>query len=299
MDVDCGGAIGLRRELEARLLGGDPRGVLERAAELLPPSTPKSPDAAWGAVMASRAGGALGEWGKAVAWAERGLALGPDPEATGWLNLLLGTALMYTGDAFRSERCLKAFLSAASAAPALARLMPDCLFNLAHLTRFMRHDPAREAECFRQAACEFSARGRYSQVLLCHAEAGWSYLMAGRPHEALPELEAAAAGLEQHGDPALQVYVQICWALYYRQSGEYARSQAICLELDARADLSAGQRADVAWLLGSNARSLGDWPAAAGWAEKAYEQALEDRWPLQIHRIEALRNSVPMRQAGR
>ncbi|HYF96180.1 MAG TPA: hypothetical protein VD969_28560 [Symbiobacteriaceae bacterium] len=291
--------MGLRRELEARLLGGDFRGVIDRTAELLAPWAPPRAEAAWGAVTACRAAGALREWGKAIAWAERGFGLGPDAEATGWLNLLLGTALMYTGDAFRSERCLRAFLSAAPGQPALSRLVPDGLFNLGHLMRFLRTDPATEAACFRQAAAAFADRGRFSQVLLCQTEAAWSYLTAGQTAEALPELEAVTAGLAQHGDPTLQVYVQICWAYYWRLVGDFSQSQAICEELQLRGEMTAGQRADVAWLLGSNARSLGDAAAAAGWAEKAYEQALEDLWPLQIRRIEELRSSVPANPAGR
>lgn len=300
------GGDGLHRELEARLLGGDYRGVLERAAELLPPSVPSSTEAAWAAVMACRAAGALRNWGRAVSWAERGLALGPDPEAEGWLNLLLGTALMYTGDAFRSERCLRAFLQRAGNLPGLSRLLPDGLFNLAHLLRFLRRDPVEEAEAFERAAEAFAGRGRFSQVLLCQVEAGWSYLMAEQPEAALPALEAANAGLAQHGDPTVQVYVQLCWAYYHRLNGDLARSQAICQELEARPDLTAGQRADVGWLLGSNARTLGDLTSAASWAEKAYELALEDLWPLQITRIEGLLQamegagkSAAARQVGR
>lgn len=299
--LDRWGAIDLRKELEARLLGGDCRGVLERAAELLPVGAQPQPgpEAAWAAVMACRAAGALRQWGKAIAWAERGLAFGPDPEATGWLNLLLGTALMYTGDAFRAERCLRTFNTMAGAQPALSRLLADGLFNLGHLLRFLRRDPAAEAETFRHAARAFAAQGRAGQVLLCHAEAAWSYLMAGQPAAALTDLQTADAGLEQHGDPELQTYVQICWALQYRLQGEYARSEAVCRELEARHDLTPGQRADVAWLLAGLAQNQGDWTSAANHAERAYEQALEDLWPLQIARIEALRSSVPVRQAGR
>lgn len=300
------GGDGLRRELEARLLGGDYRGVLERAAELLLPSDAAGPEAAWAAVMACRAAGALRNWGRAVSWAERGLALGPDSEAEGWLNLLLGTALMYTGDAYRSERCLRAFLQRAGEHPGLSRILPDGLFNLAHLLRFLRRDPVVEAEAFQEAAEAFAGRGRFSQVLLCQVEAAWSYLMAEEPAQALPPLEAAAAGLAQHGDPTVQVYVELCWAYYHRLTGDLARSQAICRELDARPDLTAGQRADVGWLLGSNARTMGDLAKAASWAEKAYELALEDLWPLQITRIEGLLHATagsgkltPARQVGR
>jgi tetratricopeptide (TPR) repeat protein len=295
----CWGAIGLRKELDARLGSGDFRGVLERAAELVPPYGPASDDAAWGAVLACRAAGALHDWGKAVAWAERGLALNPDPEARGWLDLLLGTAAMYLGDPFRAERHLNRFLTVAPTLPGLERLLPDGLFNYGHLQRFLRRDPEAEARSFLAAAKVYGERGRYSQVLLCHAEAGWSLLMAVRPEDALPELETAAAGLGQHGDPTLQTYVEICWAFYYRQIGAVARSQEICAELAARPDLTAGQRADVAWLAGSNASTLGDWTAAAGWAERAYEEALQDWWPLQLTRIEELRSALPVRQVGR
>jgi tetratricopeptide (TPR) repeat protein len=300
------GGVGLRRELEARLLGGDYRGVMERAAELLSSSDGEGSEAAWAPVMACRAAGALRNWGRAVSWAERGLALGPDLEAEGWLNLLLGTALMYTGDAYRSERCLRAFLERAAGHPGLSRLLPDGRFNLAHLLRFLRRDPVAEAEAFQEAAEGFASRGRFSQVLLCQVEAAWSYLVAEQPAQALPALEAATNGLAEQGDPTVQVYVQICWAYYHRQTGDLARSQAICHELDARPDLTAGQRADVGWLLGSNARTMGDLTRAAAWAEKAYEHALEDLWPLQITRIEGLLHAMegsgkqsPVRQVGR
>jgi hypothetical protein len=275
---------------------------MDRAVALLSVAVETRPEAeaAWAAVMACRAAGALRNWGKAVSWAERGLALGPGPEAEGWLNLLLGTALMYTGDAFRAERCLRAFLQTAGSHGALERLRPDGLFNLAHLLRFLRRPPAQEAEAFRQAAEAFASRGRFSQVLLCQVEAAWSYLTAEQPALAQPFLEAAADGLAEHGDPSAQVYVQLCWAYYYRLTDDLARSQAICRELEGRPDLTAGQQADLGWLMGSNARSLGDWASAASWAEKAYEHALEDLWPLQLSRIEGLLHAVdgPARPAA-
>lgn len=282
----------LRVELETLLRAGELRAILDRVR-----AEPTTCTDAWVAVYACRAAGALGAWQEAIRWAERGLALKPEDEPACWLHFLLGTALMYACDPNRSLKSLQHFLCLAEVTPAVGRLVPEGWFNLGFAYRFL-HETQSEVAAFRTAAERFERNGRFTQGLLAKAEAAWSYLMAGMLTEARLFLEAAEAGMEEHGAPHLETYLGICRGLYHHLNGEPEISRVCCLALIDRSDLSPGMRADLLWILGCLAHRSGDYGQAMAFADSAYQTAISDWWPLQLERIEELLASLKSHSLG-
>jgi tetratricopeptide (TPR) repeat protein len=280
----------LTGELDGLLRAREHRAVLDRVSALERPSARAS-------IYACRAAGSMGEWQEAITWAERGLAQQPDDDAAGWLHFLLGTALMWAGDPNRSLKSLQHFLFLADSTPSLQRLIPDGWFNLAFAFRFI-HARESEVAAFRTAAERFARAGRHNQALLSRVEAAWSCLTAADLPEARLFLEAAEAGMQQHGDPNLEVYLGICRGLYHHLRDETVTARQFCLALVDRPDLTPGQSADLHWLLGCLARSDGAFEEARSFAETAYRTALEDWWPLQLQRIETLLDSLEEKTCG-
>lgn len=280
------------------LLAGEYQGVLDQAAAFMTTVDVPRTDLAWAAVLACRAAGAMGEWGRVAAWAERGFGLSPEPEAAGWLNLLSGTALMYIGDPYQSRVRLLAFVQAAQQENGLQRLLPDGLFNLGCLMRLLG-DTEAEASYFRRAAAAYQAAGRSRQELLSRLELACCYLLQGNAPAAEPELERAEADLPQHGDMDLDGFLQTCLALYCRVRGDLMESRRLCEELLARPDLPGGSRADVGWILARNALEAGDWEGAGEWLDQAYEDALRHWSPPQLRRIAMLKDQLAAKQVGR
>jgi tetratricopeptide (TPR) repeat protein len=269
--------------------------VQETAKEYFSRNPSPSTEAVWAAIMACRAAGHVHAWGEAVTWAERGQAMDPDsPEALGWLHFLLGTASMYTGNVYVARRELDAFHPIAAVCPSLQRLIADCRFNQGFLMRFF-DESAAEVGFFRQASELHRGRGRLRQALQCMVEIGWSYLSNGRPELALQILESIATEIVHQGDQELEIDVQLQWALYHRSRGALDTSMHICESLSERADLIERQTADLRWIKADNALSLGMLDEALRLVDAAYASALNDWWPLQIHRIEQLRDSIQSR----
>lgn len=282
----------MHSDLEAMLLGGQYHMVLEYAeasfaAELT------DEQAVWVATRGCQAAGALRWWQKAVLWSDRGLRLSPaDREANALLHLLSGTARMYTGDLYRSERELLRVLTWAETDPQLQRLTGDALFNLGYLMRLLRR-PEQEARFFRQAAEVYEAQGRHHRASVCRYEIAWSYLMEPRPELALAELSALNA------DADLSVDLMIARGLYHCLVNEVGESERLVAPLLQGGDLPARQRADAAWIMGCNACARRDWLAAERYADEAMEAALDDWWAPQVERVHALKKRLLENRVGR
>lgn len=285
----------LRRELEVKLRQGEFAEVLEAAEAKLTEGAVPPADAAWVCVFACRAAGALGAWGKAVGWAERGLSSEPcDDEATGWLEFLLGTALMYTGDALRSERMLRSFLARCKLVPALSRLEADGLYNLALTLQFQRRS-ADVADAFREAAARYAEQGRLSRALCCRVDLVWELANSGQLEAANVELTAIQAEIESDGDAETEGDLTLATALYCRATGIPGQSDELCRRLLATPGILPRQMADLYWIMGCNALDRGDTHAAEDCVSRAREEASRDWWPLQLDRIERLATALKAR----
>lgn len=274
------------------LRSGQYRAVLAMIEETVGDAPITSVELQWATVMASRAAANLKAWGRSVEWADHGLNYQDgEPEATGWLHLMLATALMYVGDVYRSEREFKDFFAIATEVPALARLVPDALFNHAFLQRFFDR-PEAEIHLFEAAASRFSDCGRHRQALQARVEIAWARLMQGRAGDARAILDAISPALAEHGDEELRADARIETALCYHLTADFSSAASLCADLWNDHSLQIRQKADVAWLCGMNARRQGDPDKAAFWAGEAYRLAVEDWWPLQVQRIEEFRKSL-------
>lgn len=254
-------------------------------------------EAVWVAANAAAAACQMRQWGRAVLWADRGLALNPtELHPQGMLRLYAGTALMYTGELNRAEAELRRFRTVAEAVPSLAKLHGDVLYNLACLMS-IRKRTREERALFSQAAAAYDQDGRFSRAAACHCWVAWSHLLDDELEQALPALDTAEDLLDTWADPELAIDLAIARALYHRLAGETAESDGICQTLLAEGGLASRQMADVAWLLGMNALTEGLPGNAESFLAQAYAAAVEDWWPPQIDRITTLKLSIPL--AGR
>ncbi|HWI61458.1 MAG TPA: hypothetical protein VNT75_06460 [Symbiobacteriaceae bacterium] len=246
--------------------------------------------ALWVATYACRAAAAERQWGVAVKWAEQAAALKVrDAEAEGYVQLSLGVAQMYLGNAFRAEKALAAFDRLASRSAKVRQLQPFADFNRAILMRFMRRH-GEEVECLRRAAEGFAARNRLRDNLHCRLEIAWAHLLQSQPQLAQPELEEAARWLDAVGDDELQVDFRISWALCHKLTGDLEAAERLCQEVLQRDTLEPRQEAEALWILGCVAQARGDLALARQYGDTAYRIATQDYWPMQVERIEALRS---------
>ncbi len=286
----------LRSALETLLRSGQNHLVLQEAEQFFARSGADSEAAQWVAAAAAAAAGALGRWSAAVSWAEKGLVGSRlDREAEGRLRFYLGTALMYTGDLFRSQRELGRAQELVARTPALRSLSGHILFNLGYGKRALRAT-AEAVDCFREAERAFAAEGRTARALTCRYEVAWSLLLEERAAEAWPYLEGVEAELSRLGDPSLEVDVAIARSLFHAIRGEYAEAEQICRDLIGTGEVPPRQRADAAWILGRSALESGDLEAAARHLNEAYEVATRDWWPAQIERIEEWKGRLASRR---
>ncbi|HWI51975.1 MAG TPA: hypothetical protein VNT01_07525 [Symbiobacteriaceae bacterium] len=253
----------------------------------------------WEAITACKAAGAIGQWGKAIYWAEQGLGL-PETsdEAFGLLSFLYGTAQMYSGDPRKAEDYLQRFLSVAGRTPKLAPLLPDSLLNLGYVMRFLGK-VAEERRFLREAAVAYAGAGRFRQEALSHLDLAWAELHRSEPDLAERSVAQATLLLPEHGDSELRIKQQLCLAFLQHLRAGYTESNQLCEQLLFDPDLTPAQEADVAWILGRTAACLSDMEMARKWAERAYECALKDWWPLQLAYVEELRRSVIGSSVGR
>lgn len=242
--------------------------------------------------FAAKLGSGPSEWGRVITWAERGLKRqGLRREREGYLRYWLGLALYETGDLYRAEQELRRVVELGESVRALAELQADGCYRLGLVHRLLRR-PDREVAAFRRAARLHMALGSPERTVQCFIDTGWSLLLAGRETEALPELEAAAAGLTGVDAPDLEIHLRILRALSLSLTGDRQASDGCCLDLLNSPPLQPWQRAEVAWILGCNALERGDRTAAELHGAIAYEHGLQAWWPPQMDRIAQLRRRL-------
>ncbi|MFZ5815906.1 MAG: tetratricopeptide repeat protein [Bacillota bacterium] len=238
------------------------------------------------------------DWGSLIARAERGLRRqGLPPENEVRLRYWLGLALIETGDLYRAEQEWNRLLVLSREVGAKSEMEAEALYRLGQVHRLLRR-PDQAVAAFREAARRYRRTGQGERAARCHGEAGWTLLTAGRAEEALPELEAAEAGLGQRERSDLGRDLGVARALYLSLIGEREASDRLCLSLLDQPPLRAGQRAEIAWILGCNALAAGDHVTADLHAAIAHEYALEAWWPPQMERVEGLRRRVASAAAG-
>ncbi len=282
----------LHHHLEAMLRSGKYEEVLAQAeAYFQSRSAGEEKEAVWVAAWGCRSANRLERWGQVIAWADRGLRIaGPHPEAEGVLRFTVAKALMHTGDLLRAERELRRFLMLAEQLPALRKALPDGLYNLAHLQRWLRRTQD-SLRLFREAAAAYQAQGQRHQVAQCHLEIGWSHLLAGGLAEAESELDQARA-LGADRNTELEGDMAIASALYCHLAGDTVQSDQICMETGSLLPRQAGE---VAWILGKNALARGDLMRAAEYLAVAHDAAVELWWPPLLERVEELRGALVAR----
>lgn len=242
--------------------------------------------------FAAMLGSGHSDWGRVISRAERGLkGAGIAPEREGLLRYNLGLALSETGDLFRAEQELQRVVALGEGPADLAELQADALYRLGQIHRLLRR-LEQEVESFRQAACRHTRLRQMDRAVRCQIEAGRALLLAGRTYEALPELEAAAAGLLVLDAPDLMIELAIVQALHESLSGNWQASDRRCLELLDNPPLGPAQRAEIAWILGCNALAAGDRTAAELHAAIGHEYAVEAWWPPQMERINDFRRRL-------
>lgn len=286
----------LHRQLEAMLREGRHQLVLQEAERLWQSGTTAPSLLVWVAVWACRAAGGVRNWGLASDWAERGLDLeSKEVEARGILSFSHGRALLFIGDLIRSEREWRRFLEVAASCETLRRVEPDARYNLGLLLRTLGRTEEAFAE-FARASQRFSEYGRSLSVALCHYETAWTLLLERRHEEAGVVLEQTRAALVGVNSQELETDLAIALALYHSQVGEAHEADRICGHLQEAADLAPRQRADIAWILGSNALLRGDLALAAAHLTLSHEAAVQDWWPPQLERINQLRENLLAQQ---
>gem|GEM_PF-3080610 len=292
------GGFFLRGKFEGYLLSGQFQAILTEAPGCFGEGVPAE-EKVWVAITACKAAGAIGQWGKAIHWAEQGLGL-PETsdEASGQLSFYYGTAQMYSGDPRQADDYLRRFLSLAGQVPRLARLVPDAFMSIGYVMRFLSN-VEDERHFLKEAAIAYAAAGRFRQEALAHLDLAWAELHRSEPNLAECSLAQATALLPEHGDSELRIKQQLCLVFLQQLRADFAASNQLCEELMFDPDLAPAQEADVAWILGRNSLHLGDVAAARKWAEHAYECALKDWWPLQLAYVEELRRSVIGSSVGR
>ncbi|HYF91741.1 MAG TPA: hypothetical protein VD969_05815 [Symbiobacteriaceae bacterium] len=280
----------LRERLNESLRLGQTAEVLAAADAYFHEHPDPSAEALWVAAYACRAAGARGQWGQAVRWSEQAKALKvKETEAEGWIQLVLGAAQMYLGNAYRAEKALAAFDRLARRSPRLRSLQPYADFNRAILMRFLRRH-AEEIASLQKASQGFTALDCARESLQCRLEIAWAHLLQSEPGLALPELDEASRLLGTGGDADLKTDAAIGWALYYRLTGDLDRAERLCQEVLNNVALPPRQEADALWIAGCVARARGDLAQARQLGDEAHRIAARDYWPMQVERIEALRS---------
>lgn len=276
----------LHHQLEAMLRRGETEEVLAEAERYVAGQTGDLTEAVWVHVWACRSANRQERWGEVIAWADRGLPLaGGESEAEGILRFTVAKALMHTGDLLRAERELTRFRALAEQVESLRKALPDGLFNLAHLQRWLRRT-TESTRLFREAARAYQSMGMRQQVAQCHIEVGWSHLLSGALHEAESALEQAREGVGTGSDPELQTDLTIATALYCHAIGDTVQSDRLCSHVDGAVPRQAGE---IAWILGKNALARGELAQAAHYLAAAHDTAVELWWPPLLERVEELR----------
>lgn len=280
----------LRERLNDSLQLGQTAEVLAVAEAYFRESVTPSAEALWVATCACRAAGARKLWGQVVRWAEQAAALKvKDTEAEGWIQMYLGAAQMFLGNAYRAEKALDAFDRLARRSAKLKRLQPYADFNRAILMRFLRRH-AEEIQYLRKAEAGFAASESRRMALQCRLEAAWAFLLENEPALACPDLEAADTLLPLYGDEELRRESRVGWALYHKLTGRLEAADSCCREVLDSVDLAPRQEADALWILGLVAQARGDLALAKKLGEQAHRAATRDYWPLQVERIDRLRS---------
>lgn len=207
------------------------------------------------------------------------------------LRYWLGLGLWETGDLYRAEREWQRVVELGEGEALLGELQADALYRLGLAHRLLGRVELEIAH-FRKAARLHLCLQLTKRAVRCQIEAAWSLLLAGRTAEALPELQAAAAGRKGLDAPGLAIQLGIARALYLSQVGDYESSDRRCLGLLDCPPLQSAQRADIAWILATNALAVGDQTAAELHAAIACEHAFEAWWPPQLERVEQLRKRL-------
>lgn len=290
-----GGAGDLHELLEIMVQEGRHETALTEAERWFDQAGGTEREAIWVAVSACKAAWRRGEWGKVVAWADRGLHLHRrEPEAEGLLRFVAASALMYIGDLYRAERELSAFRQLAETVPALQERAADGLYNLGYLKRLLRqYDEA--VGCFGKAAAVYGSISRRTQwVIRSHWEIGWTYLTAGRADEAMQELERVRAELaalpEANRELELALGVATAWG--YSQTDRLEESDRLCLRLCSLEQIRPQYLGEIAWIQGNNALARGDLKGTAGYLDTAWRAAVQDWWPPLMERVNQLGNRL-------
>ena len=284
----------MRERMEAMLRSGRASSVIEAANLHFGASPPPNAETVWMAVAAMRASASLMAWGQVVEWAERAQALkAHDKEAEGWIHLFLGVAHMYLGNIQRSEKALAAFRRTARKTPALERLLPYGLYNWAKLMRFQGR-PDQEVKHLQQAARAFGQQNRQKEQLQSELAIVWSYLLRGLPTEADAQWRMLEDRLSECDDVEVHHNAELARALHASLLGNTTESDAICRTLLSCDGLLTGQRIDALWVLGCNARARGDMALTEEFAQQARQLVIQDYWPPQAERVEALLLRVPV-----
>lgn len=282
----------LRNYLEKLLRQGATGRVIKEATEYFRHKPKPSPEALWVTVAACKACEKEQALGVALKWAEVAEEMkGLDPEAAGHLNFVLAKVHMRIGNWPRAECAVKSFMAAAEHLPALRPLIPWAYHNWALIERYLqREGPEISHLC---AALEgYSAFGLRQQALHCRLEIAWSFLLREEPAFAFPYLKDALAAMDIDGTADLREDVETISALYRFQTHDLAAAEADCEKILARAGVTPRRAADAHWILGLIARARRDLVSASDHAELALDSALDDYWPPQVERINALRRGV-------
>lgn len=288
-----GGSNVKHHQLEAMLRNGEDEQVLAEAERYFAGGRGDPSEAVWVCAWACRSANRLERWGLVITWADRGLPLaGEEPEAEGILRFTVAKALMHAGDLLRAERELIRFRALAEVVPALRRALPDGLFNLAHLHRWLgrSHESNR---LFRETAGAYEAMGMPLEVAQCHLEIGWNHLLSGALSDARDALDQVRCGGGQCDTSDLQTDLMIATALYCHVTGDTAESDRICES--AGGAIHPRQAGEIAWIRGKNALVRGELNQAAHYLAAAHDAAVDLWWPPLLERVEALRANLVKR----
>lgn len=269
--------------------------VLQKVgATLADPLAPAEAAAlAW--LYGARAHGRLERYVTAVSWAERGLAMQPaDPWTEGMLHLILGTALLYTGDVARAERALCRFFELAVANQELGAFRPLALCNMAFAHRTQKRWD-QEIAFLCEAANAYQERGDGAGARLCRLELARHHLSQGNAEGAWPHLErvlATADPLGPDGEESLQA--ALIW--YKFSAGRVAEAEAEAIEMLQEEGVHPHTLADLAWLLGRHALAREEIVRAERWSKMATRHAATAWVPAQMDRAAQLQREVEQRR---
>jgi hypothetical protein len=287
----------METRLEQLLAEHQYQAVLQAAEAYFADPMAPAEGAALHALYGARAAGRLERYVTAVAWAERGLTAGPvDPWVEGMLHLALGTALIYSGDLQRAERCLCRFLEMALAHEKLVAYRPLALHNMAFIHRAAKRFE-QEIAVFCEAANAYQERGDQAGLRSCRFELAWHHLCRGNAEAAWPHLLAVLdsdAPLEVDGE--LHLRVAIAWHKFL--TGQAAEAEAEAHAILATTGVGARVQADVEWLLGKHALSQGNLHGASQWAALASRHSAQAWLPAQMERVALLQREIAQHQSA-